>query len=59
MKLGIDEQGRPYALIGTTLVQEGSAISIDGTTGLVFSGACFRTSTGRRPLQKDKISPWP
>ncbi len=48
MKVGRDGQGHPYALIGTALVQEGTAISIDGTTGLVFSGACFLTSAGRR-----------
>jgi pyruvate,orthophosphate dikinase len=50
MKLGRDEQGRPYALIGTALVKEGTFISMDGTTGLVFSGECFMTSTRRRPL---------
>jgi pyruvate,orthophosphate dikinase len=48
MKVGRDGKGRPYALIGTALIQEGSAISIDGTTGLVFSGACFLTSFRRR-----------
>ncbi len=44
MKVGRDGKGRPYALIGSAPVQEGSLISIDGTTGLVFSGACFMTS---------------
>ncbi len=51
MKVEADEEGS-YALIGSTLVREGSAISIDGTTGLVFHGTCFRTADGGRPVMK-------
>ncbi len=43
MNVTEDEKGRPYAEIGKSRVQEGTAISIDGATGLVFSGTCFRT----------------
>ncbi|MGC1453562.1 MAG: PEP/pyruvate-binding domain-containing protein [Nitrospirota bacterium] len=46
MKVARDEQDQPYALIGTTRVQEGAAISIDGMTGLVFSGTCFQLRDG-------------
>ncbi len=49
LKMGRDGEGRPYARIGTAFIQEGSEISIDGTTGLVFSGTCFLTSAGGRP----------
>jgi hypothetical protein len=47
MKVAEDEKGRSYAVIGKNRVEEGTAISIDGTTGLVFSGTCFRT--GQNP----------
>ncbi len=46
MRMGVDEEGRPYAEIGTSRVQEGTAISIDGATGLVFSGTCFKNEQG-------------
>jgi len=38
LKINTDEQGRVSALIGTTDVHEGTLLSIDGRTGLVFSG---------------------
>ncbi len=41
MQVEADGQGHQYAMIGATRVEEGSPISIDGTTGLVFSGSCF------------------
>ena len=44
IKMGEDEQGRSYAMIGKSRILEGTAISIDGTTGLVFSGTCFKTA---------------
>ena len=40
LKIDTDEQGRVSALIGTTFVQEGTLLSIDGRTGLVFFGVC-------------------
>jgi phosphoenolpyruvate synthase/pyruvate phosphate dikinase len=41
MTIGADGQGETVALFGGTAVKEGSAISIDGATGLVFSGICL------------------
>ncbi|MGE5173832.1 MAG: PEP-utilizing enzyme, partial [Betaproteobacteria bacterium] len=48
MTIGTDERGGAFALIGGTLVKEGSAISIDGATGLVFSGICLDRSNAER-----------
>ena len=48
MLLKIDEQGQPFALIGETIIKEGAPISLDGTTGLVFSGACLQTTRSER-----------
>ncbi len=46
MEIGIDEKGAPFAQIGNYLVTEGTLISIDGSTGLVYSGTCeFTTET--------------
>jgi pyruvate, orthophosphate dikinase len=42
MNINDDEPRRPYGIIGITRIQEGAAISIDGTNGLVFSGLCFQ-----------------
>jgi pyruvate,orthophosphate dikinase len=53
MKVVVDEQGRPYAEIGKSRVQEGTAISIDGATGLVFSGTCFRAGQN---IEKKNVS---
>lgn len=39
-----DEQGARYAEINGNIIREGSAISIDGARGLVFSGVCFHVS---------------
>ena len=41
MTIGADWQGETVALFGGTAVKEGSAISIDGAKGLVFSGICL------------------
>ncbi|HTR44837.1 MAG TPA: PEP-utilizing enzyme, partial [Thermodesulfovibrionales bacterium] len=40
MEIGTDEKGEPFAQIGRHPVREGSVISIDGSTGLVYSGSC-------------------
>jgi pyruvate,orthophosphate dikinase len=48
MELRRDEQGKEFALLGATEIREGSAISIDGATGLVFSGECLATTTSDR-----------
>jgi pyruvate, orthophosphate dikinase len=40
LKVYTEEQGRTTAFIGTTQIQEGTLLSIDGRTGLVFSGLC-------------------
>jgi pyruvate,orthophosphate dikinase len=38
-----DENGNPSAVIGGNAVNEGSFLSIDGSTGLVYSGLCVFT----------------
>jgi phosphoenolpyruvate synthase/pyruvate phosphate dikinase len=48
MELRRDEQGKEFALLGATEIREGSAISIDGATGLVFAGECLATTTSDR-----------
>ncbi len=40
LKVYTEKQGRTSAFIGATQVQEGTILSIDGRTGLVFSGLC-------------------
>ncbi len=40
-------EGRPYARIGKAVISEGAPISIDGATGLIFSGTCLHTTKGR------------
>jgi pyruvate,orthophosphate dikinase len=40
MEIRTDEKGIPFAQIGTHTVREGVMISIDGSTGLVYSGSC-------------------
>ncbi len=46
MEIGTDEKGEPFARIGNYPITEGSLISIDGSTGLVYSGTCeFTTET--------------
>jgi pyruvate,orthophosphate dikinase len=42
MIVSSDERGRTYAMIGTTRIEEGTPISLDGANGLVFSGLCFQ-----------------
>lgn len=42
MSIDADEQG-PYARIGAEIVREGAPLSIDGSTGLIFSGTCLYT----------------
>ena len=40
LTVDVDEAGRPFAMIGTTRIREGSPLSLDGKKGLVFSGTC-------------------
>lgn len=47
MKILADAQNIPYAIIGTDEIREGTSISIDGSTGLVYSGKCLLTVKGR------------
>ncbi|MGD0883667.1 MAG: PEP-utilizing enzyme [Thermodesulfovibrionales bacterium] len=42
------ERDEPYARIGTHEVTDGTAISIDGSTGLVYSGLCLLTTEEER-----------
>jgi len=49
MAIETDERGEFYARIGGYTVTEGSVISIDGSTGLVYSGTCFLTGGGDSP----------
>ncbi len=44
MKIGPDEKGGLSAQIGTLKVAEGDYISLDGSTGLVYSGLCSSTT---------------
>jgi pyruvate, orthophosphate dikinase len=41
MVIKTDDKGDSYATIGTYTVTDGAMISIDGSTGLVYSGTCF------------------
>lgn len=50
MKILVDDQNVTYAIIGDDEVREGTSISIDGSTGLVYSGTCFLTVKDRRYL---------
>jgi hypothetical protein len=38
-----DDRGNTFALIGGYPVSEGSYLSMDGSTGLVYSGLCVFT----------------
>jgi len=40
MELKTDENGAPYALLGGHRIIEGSTISMDGSTGLIYLGGC-------------------
>ena len=40
MHISADEKNGTFAMIGDYTVKEGTIISIDGSTGLVFSGSC-------------------
>ncbi len=44
LRMETDDHGQPFAMISATPVGEETAISIDGSTGLVFSGSCFETT---------------
>jgi pyruvate,orthophosphate dikinase len=41
-----DAKGESYAVIGNYTVMEGTALSMDGSTGLVYSGLCTFKRTG-------------
>jgi len=43
MAIETNEYGETSAMIGGVVVKEGTAISIDGSRGLVFSGSCMST----------------
>lgn len=43
LELRTDEKGRPFADMGGYTLTEGSHISMDGSTGLVYSGLCLLT----------------
>jgi pyruvate,orthophosphate dikinase len=40
MKILKEAEGRPTAMIGDFSVEEGSELSIDGSTGIVYAGLC-------------------
>jgi pyruvate,orthophosphate dikinase len=40
MKIETGEKGGPAAKIGAAVIKEGDPISLDGSTGLVYSGSC-------------------
>ncbi len=42
MQVAPDEKGESVARIGNEVIREGSLISIDGSTGLVYSGLCSK-----------------
>jgi pyruvate,orthophosphate dikinase len=43
MTIKTDDQGSKYALIGEFAVTEGTSISIDGASGIAYSGVCLLT----------------
>ncbi len=43
MHMYSDEEGQPFARIGKYPVKEGTLISMDGSTGMVYSGSCGST----------------
>ena len=43
MEIRKDDTGNPYAVLGGHTITEGSYISIDGSTGLVYAGLCAFT----------------
>jgi pyruvate,orthophosphate dikinase len=43
MKLKKDDLGNPYAVLGGHTITEGSYLSMDGSTGLVYAGLCAFT----------------
>ena len=40
MEIGTDEKGEAYARLGAHAIADGSEISIDGSTGLIYQGVC-------------------
>jgi len=48
LSIETDDQGDRFARMGKVIIREGMPVSIDGVSGLVFSGTCLHTSrTGR------------
>ena len=43
MSIQTDQYGEAFARIGETLIKTGTAISLDGSTGLIFSNICLLT----------------
>ena len=40
MEMGLDDRGDPYAKLGGREIRDGSELSIDGSTGLIYSAVC-------------------
>jgi pyruvate, orthophosphate dikinase len=49
MQIEVDKNGKPYAQIGNYMAIEGTVISIDGSTGLVYSRVCEFTKETKLP----------
>jgi pyruvate,orthophosphate dikinase len=48
LSIETDDHGARFARLGKVIIREGTPISIDGTTGLVFSGICLHTTRTER-----------
>ena len=48
LSIETDEQGARFARMGKIIIKEGMPISIDGVSGLVFSGTCLHTTRTER-----------
>ncbi len=48
LSIETDEHGASFARMGKVIIKEGVPISIDGASGLVFSGSCLHTTRTER-----------
>jgi pyruvate,orthophosphate dikinase len=48
LSIEADDHGVSFARMGKAIIQEGTPISMDGVSGLVFSGACLHTTRTER-----------
>jgi pyruvate,orthophosphate dikinase len=48
LSIETDDQGARFARMGKVIIKEGMPISIDGVSGLVFSGTCLHTNLSER-----------